>query len=228
MKRIVESELLDELSPTDLRAVQSRRDLCRVNFFMGNAGRMEKMLRDVFRQRPPTRIVELGAGDGTFILRIARKLSLHWENVEVVLVDQQKMVSPKTRDEFQRLGWRVENICADVFDWLPTCPPADCILANLFLHHFEPEKLSELLRLVAAKTNLFLACEPRRSSAGLFGTKFLGLIGCNDVTRHDAVVSVRAGFRDKEISKLWPQGRDWQPKESRAGLFSHAFVAARL
>ncbi|MEO7300645.1 MAG: class I SAM-dependent methyltransferase [Verrucomicrobiota bacterium] len=228
MKRIVESELLDELSPTDLHAVQSRRDLCRVNFLMGNAGHMEKMLGDLFRQRPPTRMVELGAGDGTFFLRIARKFSPYWENVEVILVDQQKLVSPETREEFQQLGWRVENICADVFDWLLTCPPVDCMLANLFLHHFEPEKLSELLRLVSAKSKNFMACEPRRSSAGIFGTKFLGLIGCNDVTRHDAVVSVRAGFRDKEISKLWPQGGDWKQKESRAGLFSHAFVAARL
>jgi hypothetical protein len=55
----------------------------------------------------------------------------------------------------------------------------------------------------------------------------LGLIGCNDVTRHDAIVSVRAGFRNQELTGLWPDRAVWTLQEHAYGLFSHYFVAIR-
>jgi len=54
----------------------------------------------------------------------------------------------------------------------------------------------------------------------------MGLMGCNAVTRHDARVSVRAGFRDDELSRLWPSG-GWTLEERGAPPFSHLFVARR-
>jgi hypothetical protein len=59
----------------------------------------------------------------------------------------------------------------------------------------------------------------------LQASRLLGLIGCNEVTRHDAVVSVRAGFVDQELSALWPERTRWHLQEEAAGLFSHCFVA---
>lgn len=228
MKRVVEPELLDELPRTDPRAIHSRRDLQRINFFMGNVGIVERMLRKSFPNQPPKRIVELGAGDGIFMLQLARRLSRHWPNVEIILVDQQELVAGETVENFQQLGWRVKIISADVFDWLARGERADCMMANLFLHHFKDGKLTELLRLAAEKTDAFVACEPRRSSSGIFGTSLLWMIGCNDVTRHDAAVSVRAGFCVGEISKLWPRNDIWTIKESQSGLFGHTFAAVAL
>lgn len=43
----------------------------------------------------------------------------------------------------------------------------------------------------------------------------------------EAVVSVRAGFTDKELSALWPREGRWQLHEYRAGLFTHCFAACR-
>jgi hypothetical protein len=49
------------------------------------------------------------------------------------------------------------------------------------------------------------------------------------VTREDAVLSVHAGFREKEITALWPVNSDeWQVREYSAGLFSHCFYAERM
>ena len=228
MERIVAPEWLDELPPDDPRALRSRRDLRRVNFFMRNVEIVECLLRKTFPGQAPQKIVELGAGDGTFLLKLAQKLSPQWRNVEIVLVDRLKTVSAETVQEIHQLGWRTERVCADIFEWLPECEPADCIMANLFLHHFEAEKLALLLGLAASKSNAVLACEPRRSALALAGTGLLGLIGCNDVTRHDARVSVRAGFQAKEISELWPRTRGWDIDESGAGLFGHSFTARQF
>jgi hypothetical protein len=226
MNRVVTAEWLDELPPSDRRAVWSRRDLRRVNFWMGNRPRVENRLRNIFAAAPPRRLAELGAGDGTFLLRLAQSLCAEWPNVEVSLVDRLPAISPVVRRGIENCGWSAEIVTADVFDWLETKQRFDGLIANLFLHHFQSDALARLLALASGTGKAFVACEPRRSSLGLMTGRLLWLIGCNSVTRHDAAISVRAGFCGTELSSLWPLG-DWQLEESRAGLFSHLFAARR-
>lgn len=231
MRRTVEPELLDDLPPADPWAVGSRVDLRRLNFLMGHAGILSRslcrQLDETLVRARPLRLVELGAGDGTLFLQLARRWSARGVTAEVALLDRQNLVSAETRRAFAALNWSVESVAADVFTWLEQPSPAvDVMLANLFLHHFHDERLTALLRLAAGRTNLFLACEPRRSTLALTAARWLGLIGCNGVTRHDAVVSVRAGFTGSELSTLWP-AEGWVAGEHPAGLFSHCFVAKR-
>lgn len=221
--RRVEAEWLDELPADDPRALRSRRDLRRVNALMANAGIVARAL-------PPgiARIAEIGAGDAMFAMRLARALPPPAPGATFTLLDRQSLVSETTCSLLRARGWAPRPVRADVFDWLrdPATPDFDAIVANLFLHHFEPGGLAAMLALIAGRTKCFVACEPRRSPFALAGSRLLGVIGCNDVTRHDAVVSVRAGFRDGEISALWPE-RGWTLTESARGLFSHAFCARR-
>lgn len=224
-ERRVEAELLDELPPDDPQAIGSRRDLQRLNRMMGHAGILARLLAP--SKCAPRTLVELGAGDGTFLLRVARRL--RWRDVRVTLVDRQPLLSAGTRDGFRQIGWTVGAVEADVFDWLRNARPgaAEIIVANLFLHHFTTGKLANLLALAAARARLFAACEPRRGGLALTAARMLNLIGCNAVTQHDAVVSVRAGFAGRELSTLWPSGSDWRMSERPAGLFSHGFCATR-
>jgi hypothetical protein len=124
----------------------------------------------------------------------------------------------------------VEVVTADVFDWLaqPAEAPVDLMLTNLFVHHFAGERLSLLLAGIAQRTRMFMACEPRRALVALAGSHLLGFIGCNAVTRNDAVLSVHAGFNNQELSALWPDHDHWALREWPAGLFSHGFVAKRM
>ena len=230
MHRAVERELLDDLPPSDSQAVGSRGDLRRLNLIMGHAGILSRACRHHLAQNPfcsrPLRLVELGAGDGTLLLRLARRWSALGVAAHVILLDRQELVSAKTRRELVALNWSVESVSADVFTWLEQpSSTVDVMLANLFLHHFPEERLRALFRLAAARTNLFVACEPRRSPLALAASRSLWLIGCNAITQHDAIVSVRAGFIGRELSALWPSNSGWVTSEQSAGLFSHCFVA---
>jgi len=227
MNRRVEPELLDELPANDPRAIRSRRDLRRLNAWMGNARVIALAVLQMPGARPPRQLVDLGAGDGTFMLRLAKRLSPAWPNVEVTLVDRQDIVRAETRREFEALSWRVRSVSADVFDWLARASDAqvDLVTANLFLHHFADSALRRLMELVSGRTNCFAACEPRRYPTALCASQWLWLLGCNQVTRHDAVASVRAGFDGQELSSLWPKNRSWLFREEAVGLFSHRFVA---
>jgi hypothetical protein len=226
LARRVEPEWLDHLAPGDPRALRSRRDLRRVNALMANAGIVARDLRKALGH-PPASLVEIGAGDGRFALGLAAALKTAPAGASITLLDRQAIIDAATTRRLEARGWRVRAVAADVFDWLgdPGEVPCDAIVANLFLHHFEPHALGRMLALVARRTRCFVACEPRRSRVAAAGASLLGVIGCNDVTRHDARVSVRAGFRDAELSALWPARGGWRLSEGARGLFSHGFVA---
>jgi len=222
MVRVVEPEILDQLPSADEAAAHSRRDLVRLNILMRHAS----LIRQYFTT-DVTRIADLGAGDGTLILNALQPAR---GNVrEVVLIDQQRVVSDDTVKGFENLGIKPTIVIADVFDWLMQQSAASrtTIVANLFLHHFQRENLQRLLALASQASDLFIACEPRRGLWPQLAASLVGVIGCNHVTRHDAVVSVRAGFLNRELTSLWPDQSHWQVEERRAGLFSHLFVARR-
>jgi hypothetical protein len=101
------------------------------------------------------------------------------------------------------------------------------LVANLFLHHFDDQPLRCLLDHMRQKADLVIACEPRRSTAALVASKLVWVVGCNNVTRHDAIASVRAGFRNRELSALWGAREGWKVEEKEFGLFSHCFSARR-
>ena len=276
--REVRDEILDGLAPEDPRARRSRSDLRRINALMGNARTVARLLGS---GRPGT-ILEIGAGDGAFARRVARRLGdpLHLggdasgkdrrlcvaslggpshglprrsaeppfrSSMEdplphgspfrssrgtiskcLTLLDRQPPTECAATGS-RKAEWNFRVVVADAFKFLkePEGERFDAIFANLFLHHFEDERLRELLALAAARTDLFVACEPRRSALALAGTRALGAIGCNDVTRHDARVSVLAGFRDRDLSILWPAD-GWRVEERTAPPFGHAFRAERI
>lgn len=226
LARRVEPEWLDQLPAEDPRARRSRRDLALVNALMGNAAIVAGALRRAFPQGV-ARFADIGSGDGAFALRVARRLPRPSPPASLVLVDRQPSMPQATADELAMLGWHAREVRADVFDWLrdPAAPRCDAIVANLFLHHFEGECLAELLALAAERAAFLVACEPRRSGVALAGSRLLGFVGCNAVTRHDAVASVRAGFCDGELTALWPRDRSCTLEEGPRGPFSHCFLA---
>jgi Methyltransferase domain len=228
LMRRVEAETLDHLPEDDPHAIRSRRDLRRVNRIMGNLPILDSLL-GASLLRVPAQIAELGAGDGTLLLRLARRRAREWPGVALTLVDRQDLMSTQTRADFARAGWTVRTDVMDVFDWLERegHPRYDAVVANLFMHHFEGDALSRQFRGIARITDCFVACEPRRARIALLGSHLVGALGANEVTRRDAVLSVRAGFRDRELSACWPKHDGWQLGETDARLFSHTFTAVR-
>jgi len=156
-------------------------------------------------------------------LAVARRLSR--PRVRLTLVDRAPVVHGVTLERLAALGWHARVAADDVFDFLARTEPLDALFVNLFLHHFDDARLARLLAACAARTRLFVACEPRRSGVALAGSRLLWALGCNDVTRHDAAVSVRAGFTGGEIGALWPARQGWNVEERAAWPFSHLFIA---
>jgi hypothetical protein len=227
--RRVDREMLDELAVDDPQAQRSRHDLKRIQRAMATLHLVQKALDRGTADFAPCRVVELGAGDGSLMLRLARRRAKRWPAVSVTLLDRLNLVPPATLHGLHAVGWTPQVVVSDVFDWLaePKAVRWDVVLANLFVHHFSAGQLERLLMEISMCTRVFLCCEPRRSSLALAGSHLIGLLGAGRVTRQDAVSSVHAGFRAQELSSLWPNRDRWVLSEYPAGLFGHCFLAVR-
>ena len=228
--RVVVPELLDNLAPSDPNAARSRRDLRRIHRVMRSVSILRHAIERLELAVAPRRILELGAGDGTLMLRVAQALQPSWPEVALTLLDRHDLLNAETRAGFESLGWTVTVLRQDALDWAVagTSTPFDLCMTTLFLHHFPADPLALLMRAVASNAHAFVACEPRRSALASVGSGLVGLLGANRVTREDAVSSVRAGFSQRELTALWPSGgANWSCQEYQALPFSHCFTAIR-
>jgi SAM-dependent methyltransferase len=219
--------------PDDPVAQRSRRDLRRVNAFMGARGILERALSRVVAgdSTKPIRIVELGCGDGRLMLDVARHRRGRWPRVTLDLLDRQPIVDAATLAAYAAAGWQARTLVADVMDWAAKADAAerwDVVVANLFLHHFDGDPLRRLLGACARRADALAACEPRRSRFALAASHLIFFLGANAVTRNDGVLSVRAGFIGHELGAAWPEeAAAWRLDEYDDGLFTHCLVTAR-
>ena len=230
LPRCVVAEELDELAPGDPRAQGSRRDLRRIHRAMGSLGSLKHAMGRLSMARRPTTLIELGAGDGSLMLRLARALGPAWSGVQLTLLDRQQIVDPGTLRAFDLVGWHPTVVCEDALEWARAADGAryDLCCISLFLHHFDDESLAALLGGIASRSDAVIAIEPRRDALAAMGSRLVGFLGANAITRGDAIKSVAAGFTAGEISARWPTGAGWWTDEFRAWPFSHVFLAMRL
>jgi hypothetical protein len=192
LARQLTPEWLDRLPSDDPAARRSRRDLRRINAAMGNFSWLEGELRQIAARngKRPLRAVELGAGDGGFGQRLERR----WPGgCRIDALD----LAP--RPESWPAGWSWEQVDLLQFDRFGEY---DAVVANLTLHHFADAELAALgERLRAWPPRVLLVSEPLRRRRFQTLMRLLAPL-LHPVTRHDAHVSIAAGFRGNELPRL--------------------------
>ncbi|CAN5649023.1 hypothetical protein BH09VER1_BH09VER1_16770 [soil metagenome] len=160
---------------------------------MGNFAWAEREL--VRFATPGTSVVEIGAGEGNLIRRLAKSLP-HTDLTGLDLV-------PRPRDLPQAVAWGQ----GDLFQTLS----GDVAVGVMIVHHFSEERLRELGGLLK-KFRAVCFCEPwRHPLARVWGRCLLPFVG--SVTRHDMMVSIDAGFVMGELPRLLGIS-EWHLKET--------------
>jgi hypothetical protein len=200
--RTVQPELLDRLPASDPDALRSRRDLRLINALMAN----HRWLRQQVGQ---SRAIELGAGDGSLARTLPRATALD--------------LAPRPGDLPDGITW-----CqGDLFETLPGTG-GDTLVACLILHHFEAQPLAALGRLIdQSGAQRVVATEPHRTRLAIAqGYALFPFV--NHITRHDMIVSIRAGFRRGELGAvLGLDAGSWEIVESVTLFGALRFEATR-
>lgn len=189
MLRTLHAEILDTLPADSGDAIASRRDLILINRMMRNQRWMDQALHT--HAGRSDRVLELGAGAGDFGCWL--RANRDGPCPKMCGLD----LAPRP------LGW------PDEWSWeqydlvsFPGYSNFDVVIANLTLHHFDADALATLGQQLRSGPRIVLACEPARKLLHLWQSQLLRFCGVNYVTRHDAPVSVRAGFRQFELPQL--------------------------
>ena len=226
--RVLIPELLDSLPPDDAAAQASRRDLRRLHPLLGQVGLWIRWFSKNYPVRPPSSLADLGAGDGSLLGTVLlRAYPKGGHGTRIFFIDRQPVVPESTLAHLRRCNWLPTVVTDDVLNWVEEAPPFSAALANLFLHHLDEPGIKRLFSALAKKADSFASAEPCRTVLARWGARALLLLGCHSVTRHDARVSVRAGFKGKELSALWSSLPGWILRENTAGPFTHFFSATK-
>ena len=164
----------------------NRRDLRLINVLMGNHRWLARTLRA--GSRPEERLLELGAGTGELAVPLNR------EGRRVDGLDR----CPAPAGLPPPARWHRADL-----RHFEGYPAYDAVYGNLIFHQFTAAELRALGARLQARSRLVVACEPARwrRSQWLFGL-LAPVFGANYVSRHDATVSISAGFIDDELPRL--------------------------
>ncbi len=203
--RNVQPEILDSLPADDPAARRSRRDLRLINALMGNFRWVERRLRS---QQPETPVIELGAGEGRLLKRLSA-LGFRTKGIDL---------APRPADLPDDVIWEQQ----DLFDGANF--DGATIVATLFLHHLDQDALTQLGCLLSGARALIFS-EPSRSRMSLAGG-YVMFPFVNHVTRHDMIISIRAGFRGGELRRALRLDDRWEVHEE-TGLLGACRLFAR-
>jgi hypothetical protein len=155
-------------------------------------------------------ITEIGAGDGRLSARMTRGgRTIHALDL-----------APPPGDLPSSVQWHQGNF----FETLPHIT-SEVIVGCLILHHFDSDELAALgANFQNRKALLFV--EPLRTRETLIAAACaLPFVG--EVTRHDMMASIRAGFLPGEISDALALGPEWNISETTGLAGSLRFKAWR-
>lgn len=202
--RVVRPEILDSLPPDHPAAVANRRDLRIINRIMGTSAWIASTLERCLVQGD--HILEVGAGDGE-LGRVLRHRLPDLPSYRYTGLDRSHTRPP---------GW------PDLWEWCrhdlldhEMEPKPQVLIANFLLHQFTDADLARLGRAIR-DIPVWILCEPYRSRLAVAGLALLRPFGLHDVSWHDGRVSVRAGFRGRELANLL--GDDGARRQTRIAV----------
>ena len=206
--RATATEFLDRPDCDPALAAASYRFMETVNYRFGGIRVVRRFLASDAAERRagvPLRILDIGSGSCDIPLAVIR-----WANACGILLHFTCLETAGhavdiARGQLARAGYPpVQLLQEDAFTHQPA-EPYDCAVASMCFHHFSNAQILTLLqRLRGFVLNRMLINDLRRSRPASLAARLL-LTGAPAGVRHDALLSIRRGFKIRELSALLRQ-----------------------
>lgn len=194
--RSIQPEILDSLPHDHPAALRNRRDLRLINFLMGAGRWFARTLPRVTSYRDS--FLELGAGTG----ELGRSLAASIDPVRYAGLD----LWPRPPDWPDHWRW----LQTDLLDF-QNYSGTSVVIGNLILHQFSASELAGIGRMMQRHARTLVFSEPARRPLHVWQIRLLAPFGLSSVARHDALVSIAAGFMGDELPMaLGLDRREWK------------------
>lgn len=202
--RVEQSELLDLGHGSDQEVRQNLTEMWQINRFLGGFRALTTHLYPrLAAQQTPITLVDLGTGSADIPVAIACWARQRGLAIQILAVDWS--ARNLAAASFRINGTtEVRLLYADACS-LPLRPGSvDYVISTLFLHHFSPDHLIELLRSAYAWARRGLIMSDLvRGWLPLAGFKLVQpIFARTHLTRHDGALSIRRAYTPDELRAL--------------------------
>lgn len=164
-------------------------------------GALSREVRSVPRTTP-LRILDLGAGSCDIPCAVAGWARTQHRDIRITCVDRKSEALELARARWHGFDDRSVTLeQADIFDFRPSTP-FDYALASMVLHHLSAEEIGLLMAHLRHFVRRALIINDLRRSLLNYLACRLAVLPCERGVRHDALLSVRRGFRPDELRAI--------------------------
>ena len=208
--RATAMEFLDLPDCDPSLAAASYRFMETVNFHFGGIRMVQRFLAAEIAGRhagAPLRILDIGSGSCDIPLAVSRWARAHGIPLHFTSLEMAGHAADIARGQLARAGNSPGQLLQeDVFTHLPA-EPYDYAVTSMCFHHFSNAQILMLLhRLRGFVRNSMLINDLRRSQlASLAARLLLAATAAPAGVRHDALLSIRRGFKIDELRTLLRQ-----------------------
>lgn len=207
--RATETELLDQPDFDPALAAASYRFMERINGRFGGIQVVRRFLAaEMAGHRTdalPLRILDIGSGSCDIPLAVSRWARGRGISLRITCLETARSAADLARRQLARAGDpAVHLLQEDVFNHQPA-EPYDYAVASMCFHHFSDAQILALLqRLRGFVRSSVLINDLRRSRLASLAAR-VPLVGAPAGVRHDALLSIRRGFKISELKALLRQ-----------------------
>lgn len=205
MRQTNREELLDLKHGTPDEARRSLHDLRRINAYLGGLQVASQGVFGLLQGRQSTVVLDVGTGSGDVPRHLEREAQKRGIALQIVAFDLQELHLKTARDQLP--GSRVALVCGDAFRLPFADASVDVVLSSLFLHHFRPEQIVQLLREFerVSRVGWFMNDLVRARVPLAFFRLMWPVFARSYITRHDAQASIRRAYTPTEMRAIAAQ-----------------------
>ena len=204
-KRSAQHEFLDSPDCDPALAAESYRFMEKVNRFFGGARNVRRFIEKAaaaHKSASPIRILDIGSGSCDIPIAVSRWARGRGIPVKFTCLEIFDSAVKIARAKIAESGeTSIELLQEDVFTHCPS-EPYDYAVASMCFHHFEDEKILELMRRLRTFVKRGVLINDLHRS-------FLTWLGAVPMTafshegvKHDSRLSIRRGFKIRELREL--------------------------
>ncbi len=203
-QRATAEELIDRPDCEPELAAASYRFMETVNSWFGGMRTVQRFLAvetAKHRTGSPLRILDIGSGSCDIPLAMSRWARAQGIPLHFTCLELSAHAFEIARAQLARAGDpAVQLLQQDIFTHQPA-EPYDFAVASMCFHHFSNEQIIALVqRLRTFVRSSLLINDLRRSSLSALGAGLLlAVSGSSAGVRHDALLSIRRGFKSNEL-----------------------------
>ena len=196
-------EFLDGDDLDETLALQSYRFMAVVNKYFGGTAVVQDFITNEARCKgsdEPLRILDIGSGICDIPISLCTWAKAAGLSLEYTCVEPSSYAAQAARRAIVNYP-NIRLVQEDIFAYRPATR-YDCAVGSLFFHHLSDERITELvarLRMFGCKS--ILLNDLHRSWGCYMGGAFASAFSPAGV-RHDALLSIRKGFKADELRRL--------------------------